>query len=201
MWQFFTKGGIIMIPLAFCSILGLIIVVERILYYSLHNQTSERAFKQLKHHLTQGKLDEAKYLASGWRTPLGRIIESVIKQWQTDSSLIDQTAQSVGEQELRSLQRGLGLLDTVVTASPLLGLLGTVTGIIKSFSALAVVSGGQATQLSAGVAEALYNTAFGLAIAIPALFFVNIFYGIAEKKARELTFNTEEIIAILNKAR
>jgi biopolymer transport protein ExbB len=101
--------------------------------------------------------------------------------------------------ELRGLQRGLNLLDTVVTASPLLGLLGTVTGIIKSFTALAVASPGQAVQLSAGIAEALYNTAFGLSIAIPALFFVNIFYGIAEKRAKELTTSTREILTILDK--
>ena len=201
MWHFLTKGGIVMIPLVICSILGLVIIIERILYYSFRNQTSERYFNKLKHSLNQGKLDEAKILAASWRTPLGRIIESVIGQWQIDSHLANQIAQSAGELELRGLQRGLSLLDTVVTASPLLGLLGTVAGIIKSFTALSMASGGQASQLSAGVAEALYNTAFGLGIAIPALFFVNIFYGIAEKRARELTCYTEEILAILNKAR
>ncbi|HBE79291.1 MAG TPA: hypothetical protein DDW65_16190 [Firmicutes bacterium] len=199
MWQFLIKGGIIMIPLIFCSILAVIIVVERILFYSLRNRTPERAFKQLKLVLNQGKLDEAKYLAATWRTPLGRITESVLGQYQIDNTLIEETAQSAGERELRGLQRGLSLLDTVVTASPLLGLLGTVTGIIKSFTALAVVSGSQASQLSAGIAEALYNTAFGLAIAIPALFFVNIFYGIADKRARELTCQGQEILAILRK--
>ena len=123
----------------------------------------------------------------------------MINQWQTDDSLIEETAQNAGEEELRGLQRGLSLLDTVVTASPLLGLLGTVTGIIKSFTAMSVVGGNQAAQLSAGIAEALYNTAFGLAIAIPALFFVNIFYGIAEKRARELTCKSQEILAIFRK--
>jgi biopolymer transport protein ExbB len=199
MWQFFIKGGIMMIPLAFCSILGLIIVIERILFYSLRNQTPERDFDLLKLNLNQGKLDEAKDLVRDWRTPLGRITERVINQWRTDDSLIEETAQNAGETELRGLQRGLSLLDTVVTASPLLGLLGTVTGIIKSFTAMSVVGGNQATQLSAGIAEALYNTAFGLAIAIPALFFVNIFYGIAEKRARELTCRGQEILAILRK--
>jgi biopolymer transport protein ExbB len=199
MWEFFVKGGIMMIPLTFCSILGLLIVIERFLFYSIRNHTSEYAFQQLKHSLNQGKLDEAKYLAASWRTPFGRIIESMLKQWQSDKSLVEETAQNAGELELQGLQRGLGLLDTVVTASPLLGLLGTVAGIIKSFTALSVASGGQAAQLSAGVAEALYNTAYGLAIAIPALFFVNIFYGIAEKRARELTCKTQEILAILRK--
>lgn len=201
MWHFLIKGGIVMIPLVFCSILGLVIVIERILYYSFRNQTSEWDFNRLKNSLSQGKLDEAKILAVSWRTPLGRIIESVIEQWRIDSSLADKIAQKAGEQELRSLQRGLSLLDTVVTASPLLGLLGTVTGIIKSFTALSMASGGHAAQLSAGVAEALYNTALGLGIAIPALFCVNIFYNIAEKRARDLTYYTEEILAILNKAR
>jgi biopolymer transport protein ExbB len=199
MWQFFIKGGIMMVPLAICSILGLIIVIERILFYSIRNQTPERAFKLLKLNLSHGKIEDAKELASGWQTPLGRITESVITQWETDNSLIEETAQNVGEEELRGLQRGLSLLDTVVTASPLLGLLGTVTGIIKSFTAMSAVGGNQAAQLSAGIAEALYNTAFGLAIAIPALFFLNIFYGIAEKRAKELTCKGQEILAILRK--
>jgi biopolymer transport protein ExbB len=199
MGQFLTKGGIVMIPLVFCSVLGLIIVVERILFYSFHYRTSQYSFNLLKSNLIQGRLDLAKDIAAGWQTPLGRMAGTIINQWETDSALIEETAQNAGEKELRGLQRGLSLLDTIVTASPLLGLLGTVTGIIKSFTVLSVITGSQSTQLSAGIAEALYNTAFGLAIAIPALFLLNIFYGIAEKRARELTNSGREILAILRK--
>lgn len=200
MWQLFIQGGIIAIPLAICSIVGLVIVLERILFYSRNvwRDKDEREFNLLKQFIRQEKINEAKTLNVRWNSALSRIAETAITQWETDRNLIEKAAQNTGEIELQHFQRGLGILDTIVTASPLLGLLGTVTGIIKSFTALSITTGGaQSLQLSAGIAEALYNTAFGLAIAIPALFFVNIFYSIADRTTQGLTFRAQELITIL----
>jgi biopolymer transport protein ExbB len=200
MGQLLIKGGIMAIPLAICSIVSLVIVVERILFYmrNIWRDKDEREFNLLKQFLRQKKLGEAKTLSIRWNSALGRISETAITQWETDRNLVEKAAQNAGEVELQHFQRGLAILDTIVTASPLLGLLGTVTGIIKSFTALSLTNGGaQSLQLSAGIAEALYNTAFGLAIAIPVLFLVNIFYGIAERTALGLTFHAQELITIL----
>ncbi len=199
MWHFFIKGGLVMIPLGFCSILAMAIVIERIIFYSLQNKNDEREFNLLKLYLHQGKLVEAKDLATSWRSPMGRISGEVLTQSELDRNLLEQSAQRAGEAELKGMQRGLGLLDTIVTASPLLGLFGTVTGIIQAFTAMASTGGNQAAQLSDGIAKALYTTAFGLAIAIPALFFVNYFYSIVDRKARELTAMGQEILTILRK--
>ena len=109
--------------------------------------------------------------------------------------------ETAGETELQGLQRGLGVLDTIVTISPLLGLLGTVTGIIRSFTALSMAGGSQANQLSLGIAEALFTTAFGLAIAIPSLFFLNLFYGIVERKLQYLNAISRSTLAVLQKVR
>lgn len=201
MWHFFIKGGIVMVPLTLCSITGLVIIIERLLFYSRGFEPDQREFNILKQFLGQGRITEAKQLTSRWNCPLGRIISASIKQKESNPSLIENAAQSAGELELKQLQRGLNILDTIVTASPLLGLLGTVTGIIRSFLALSVSGGTQATQLSAGIAEALYTTAFGLAIAIPALFFVNAFYGIVEHRARELTCKSQAILTILKESK
>ncbi|MCL6588891.1 MAG: MotA/TolQ/ExbB proton channel family protein [Firmicutes bacterium] len=195
MWQFFVKGGLAMYPLTVCSILALIIIIERILFFSrIPNDDPE--YQTLKKLLSQGKINEAKVLSDRWNSAISRVTASAVKQWEADKRLLESAIQSAGETELNHLQRGLSILDTIVTASPLLGLLGTVTGIIKTFLALSA-SNGQAAQLSAGIAEALYTTAFGLSIAIPALFFVNIFYGIAEKRALDLNSKCREIITIL----
>ena len=131
-----------------------------------------------------------------WNSAAGRIASKAITYWEGHGKNLDSVVQSAGEEELNQLQRGLSILDTIVTASPLLGLLGTVIGIIKTFVALSITSG-QSAQLSAGIAEALYNTAFGLSIAIPVLFFVNIFYAIAEKRASDLNSNCREIMTML----
>lgn len=200
MWQLLTKGGLVMIPLILCSVTALVIVIERVLFYSRKFNPDPREFNVLKQFLGQGKFSEAKQMVVRWNTSLGRILFAAIKQKESNPNLIESIAQSAGEVELKYLQRGLSVLDSIVTASPLLGLLGTVTGIIKSFMALALTGGNQSAQLGAGIAEALYNTAFGLAIAIPALFFVNIFYSVADRKARELTCKSQEILTILKES-
>lgn len=195
MWQFFVKGGLAMYPLAICSVMALIIIIERILFFS-RIPKDDPDYHTLKKLLSQGKLNEAKVLSGRQNSAIGRVMASVIKQWEADKRLLESAVQSAGEMELNQLQRGLNILDTIVTASPLLGLLGTVTGIIKTFLALSA-SNGQAAQLSAGIAEALYTTAFGLSIAIPTLFCVNIFYGIAEKRALDLNSKCRETMTIL----
>ena len=201
MRHFFSQGGIVVYPLLLCSIIALTIIVERLLFYILGNREDEDQIRLLRQFLIRGNMNEAKILTGRLRSGMGRIAGAVIKQLESkgnNQALLETAAQTAGELEIKNLQRGLILLDTIVTASPLLGLLGTVTGIIKSFQALAITGGAQSVQLSAGIAEALYNTAFGLAIAIPSLFMVNIFYGIADHRAKELTARSQELLAILD---
>lgn len=204
MWEFMVKGGIVMAPLALCSVIALVIVIERIIFFlRTYSRDGEKmiSFKAL---FQQKNIDDLKRLIALWNSPLGRVASAVVRQWQSDPKnreLLEAVAQTTGEEELKHLQRGMGLLDTIVTACPLLGLLGTVIGIIKAFTALSVTSDiSQSAQLSAGIAEALYNTAFGLAIAIPVLFCVNIFYSIAERRARVLNNHCEELLAVFVEA-
>ena len=93
------------------------------------------------------------------------------------------------------MERGLGLLNVIITAAPLLGLLGTVTGIISSLNVLAALQGvASPAQLSGGIAEALLTTAFGLIIAIPALFLMHWFNGIIEKRIQMMNQMGKEFL-------
>jgi biopolymer transport protein ExbB len=198
LWDFFIKGGVVMIPLLFCSVLALIIIIERLIFYGMVNRGEEQEMKILKLYANQGRLKEARSVTAGWQSILGRMADVAIKQTHTDRESLESALQLAGDAEVKRLQRGLGILDTVVTASPLLGLLGTVTGIIRTFTALSATAGSaQASQLSLGIAEALYTTAFGLSVAIPALFFLNAFYGIAEKQAHKLSLGARELLSVL----
>lgn len=199
MWQFILRGGVVMYPLLACSIIALIIILERLFFYYRANRWEEREIKLFKVYLNQGKLDEAKAVTVHWMSPVGRMAEAALLRCNQARGVMEAAMESTGKTELKKFERGLNLLDSIVTASPLMGLLGTVTGIIKAFSALSVVGGNQAAHLSAGIAEALYTTAFGLAIAIPALFFMNFFYSIVEKQAQRLTNESREILAIIQK--
>ncbi|MGE5606922.1 MAG: MotA/TolQ/ExbB proton channel family protein [Bacteroidota bacterium] len=199
MWEFFLKGGVMMIPLGFCSFAAIIIIIERLLFFYITNKDENEGKEGIIHFLRQGKLDDVKSIILRLKSGSARITEAAIEQTVKDKDLIETAVQSAGAAEVKRLERGLGMLDTIVTASPLLGLLGTVTGIIRAFTALSVGDGVQATQLSLGIAEALYTTAFGLAIAIPSLFFLNYFYKIAEHRAEQLTNTCQEILTILNR--
>ncbi len=198
MWDFLIKGGIMMIPLVFCSFLAVIIVIERLLFFYITNRDETEGKEGILHFLRQGKLDDVKSIILRVKSGSARITAAAIEQTVKDKNLLETAVQSAGAAEVKRLERGLGMLDTIVTASPLLGLLGTVTGIIRAFTALSLGGGAQATQLSLGIAEALYTTAFGLAIAIPSLFFLNFFYKIAEYRAEQLTGACQEILTILN---
>jgi biopolymer transport protein ExbB len=196
--DFFIKGGVVMIPLLFCSVLAVIIIIERLIFYSMVNRWEEQEMKLLKLYVSQGRLNDARSVTASWRSVLGRMADFALKQPDTGKERLETTLQLAGEAEVKRLQRGLGIMDTIVTASPLLGLLGTVTGIIRSFTALSAAAGAaQTSQLSLGIAEALYTTAFGLSIAIPTLFFLNIFYGIAEKNAHKMSVGAQELLSIL----
>ncbi len=199
MWEFFTKGGVMMIPLGLCSFAAVVIIIERLLFFYFGEKDDTEGKNGIIHFLNQGKLDEVKSIILRLNSASARIAQAALEQNAKDRSLLEIAIQSAGDNEVKRIQRGLGMLDTIVTASPLLGLLGTVTGIIRSFTALSIGGVTQATHLSLGIAEALYTTAFGLAIAIPSLFFLNFFYGIVERRAEQLTSTCQEILTILNK--
>lgn len=198
MWEFFVKGGVLMVPLALCSFAAVVIIIERLLFFYITNRDESEGKAGILHFLKQGKFDDVKSIILRLNSGTARIAATAIEQTIKDQNLLETAIEEAGTAEVKRLERGLGMLDTIVTASPLLGLLGTVTGIIKAFTALSAGEGVQATQLSLGIAEALYTTAFGLAIAIPALFFLNFFYGIAERRAEQLTSTCQEILTILN---
>lgn len=199
MWEFFIRGGVIMIPLALCSFGAVIIIIERLLFFCFGEKDDIEGKDGIIHFLSQGKFDEVKSIIIRLNSATARITQAAIEQTGKDRSLLETAIQSAGAAEVNRMERGLGILDTIVTASPLLGLLGTVTGIIRSFTALSVGGVTQAADLSLGIAEALYTTAFGLAIAIPALFFLNLFVGIVERRTGRLTSTCQEILTILNK--
>ena len=199
MWEFFTKGGVMMIPLGLCSFAAVIIIIERMLFFCFGDKDDVEGKDGIIHFLSQGKFDEVTSIILRLNSATARITQTAIEQKNKDRNLLETAIQSAGVTEVKRMERGLGMLDTIVTASPLLGLLGTVTGIIRSFTALSVGGVTQAAHLSLGIAEALYTTAFGLAIAIPALFFLNLFTGIVERRTERLTSTCQEILTILNK--
>lgn len=174
--QTLAKGGPVMIPLLGCSIVALAVVIERLGFWWRQGdcRPAERALALAEH----GKLDEALEVARGAPGATARVLAAGLAERQVPPATAMEAA---AQAEMGRLRSYLPVLDTIITLSPLLGLLGTVTGMIAAFGILSTSGMNQPTAITGGVAEALVATAAGLAIAIVTLVPYNYFTARAEQ--------------------
>jgi biopolymer transport protein ExbB len=174
------KGGIIMVPLLLGSILALAIVLERA--FSLRNRkvlVPEIISSIEKIHSIED-VRVAERICEANPGPFANIILAALRNQDLSRDELKEAILDQGRQEVRVLERGLVMLETIAAASPLLGLMGTVLGMIKVFNVISQQGVGQASVLSGGISEALITTVTGLAIGIPALVAFNFFTNRAE---------------------
>lgn len=164
-WQLFQKGGIVMYILLLCSLFVVYIAVERGLFYKAMDAGSDFA-SRFYTYMKLGQFSEAKELAAQGKGGLPLILQDVFQQKTGDNVQAFVEVQS--GILLAKFRNRLYYLSVIVTLGPLLGLLGTISGMIRSFSIFNVQSG-QAVAITGGVGEALIATAFGLCVAILAL--------------------------------
>jgi biopolymer transport protein ExbB len=193
--QIFLKGGPIMWPLLLVSITALATVIERIVFIVRERtQREPQAVRDIFSRVERGDPDGAVRAGRGSRDYVARVVTAALAERNTSftNALLAASAD-----ELKRFNRGLPLLDTVVTLSPLLGLLGTVTGMIHSFGLIAGELDAPAA-ITGGIAEALIATAFGLGIAITALIPFNYLNARMEEARRELevTGNRLELLLV-----
>jgi len=174
--QTLAKGGPVMIPLAGCSVVAVAVVIERLGFWWRQGDVvpAERALELAE----RGKLDEALEVARAARTATARVIAAGLAERQAPPAAAMEAA---AQAEMSRLRSYLPVLDTIITLSPLLGLLGTVTGMIAAFGILSTSGMNQPNAITGGVAEALIATAAGLAIAIGTLVPYNYFLARAEQ--------------------
>lgn len=167
--DFIDRGGFVMWPLILMSILTLSVVIERASFWiQLDSKRGRRRFDRLADAVRSGQQDRLSGFLEEDPSPYAELA----RRLPIDQGPVDDTEAALAAESIRPrLERGLLLLSTIVTAAPMLGILGTVVGIIQSFELL----GGDATitdpsQVSGGIAEALISTATGLVVALVALF-------------------------------
>ena len=176
-----AKGGLVMIPLGACSVLALAVVIERAVAWlrlgSLADPDGVLA------RAASGRWEDAISAGERSRSPVARVLAAGIRRRNPAARLAMEAA---AQDELARMRRYLPVLDTVITLSPLLGLLGTVTGMIGAFGIMAQAGLNQPTAITGGVAEALIATAAGLGVAIVALVPYNFFQRRAEAMAETI---------------
>jgi biopolymer transport protein ExbB len=181
MVEFFIKGGPVMYPLLACSVIALTVVIERILFWAREDMRRNQALVDNVLELCQrGDWAAVREKVKGSGDYVIRILVNGILHREFSMTKAMETAAA---DEMKRMRRFLGLLDTMITVAPLLGILGTVTGIITAFNLLGTAGIEQPQMATAGIAEALITTAAGLFIAIPAIIPFNYFSSRAEDAA------------------
>ena len=191
-FSFLAKGGPVMIPLAACSVLALAVVLERAWFWWRHRASG--ACEHILQLASSGKWDDALDAARTSREVAARVLADGIEHRASGATL---AMEATSRTEFTRLRRGLPLLDTVVTLSPLLGLLGTVTGMIAAFGVMSASGMNQPHAITGGVAEALIATAFGLGIAIATLVPYNVFSARVERAVADIEEQATRLELIL----
>ena len=176
-----VKGGPVMIPLAACSILALATILDRAWFW-LRARGGRDADRVLE-LAARGKWDDVADVARGSRGPVARVLAAGIASRDAQPT---RALEAAGQAELAGARRGLTTLDTIITLSPLLGLLGTVTGMIAAFGIMSTSGMNQPHAITGGVAEALIATAAGLGVAIATLVPYNYFLARLERLTEEI---------------
>lgn len=178
MLEIILAGGWLMVPILLCSTLAVAIVIER--FWSLRRSRviPDGVSEMVEGWASREELDlrHLNQLRSG--SALGRVLAAALSNRNRPRDLIKEAVEDTGRHVVHELERFLNTLGTIAGIAPLLGLLGTVIGMIKVFSAIMIHGVGNANELAGGISEALITTAAGLTVAIPAYFFYRYFRGV-----------------------
>ena len=201
MLDFIFKGGWLMVPLLTCSGLALAIVITKAISLRILEARSRR-FSRKTQELMRGtearKIDKVQALCDMTpNLPLASILNAGIRKQGRVRREVQEAIEHEGTQQVPRVERYLKTLGTVATISPLLGLLGTVVGMIRTFDVIAAQGVGDPGALAGGISEALITTAVGLSIAIPSLVFYNYFMHRSEKIIRSLEAVSNEFMDVL----
>ncbi|NWN91456.1 MotA/TolQ/ExbB proton channel family protein [Marinobacter adhaerens] len=169
MFELLKAGGILMVPIVACSILALAIVLERFWTLRASRVAPPQTINELWRSIRKKELNSRKLKTLQGSSPLGRVLASGLMNARHGREIMKESIEHEASQVIHELERFLNPLGTVATITPLLGLLGTVIGMIKVFAEIQLAGVGDAGNLAGGISEALITTAAGLSIAIPAL--------------------------------
>jgi biopolymer transport protein ExbB len=198
-WDLTLKGGWLMIPLALLLLVSIYIFFERLFATSRVTKADNNFMQQIKSLIQSGKIDEAKHLCETTNTPYSRMIEKGVSRIGRPMNDVLVAIENVGNMEVAKMEKGFNWLATTAAGAPMIGFLGTVTGMVQAFYQLA--SAGQNSNVSilaGGIYEALVTTVAGLVVGILALFAYNYLTSRVNKIMNRLERSTMEFMDLLN---
>lgn len=196
-----AKGGYVMYPIVACSVIALAVFIER-WYVLRHSRERIRKYlRMVRKHLSQRDLKSLLELSSRHPNPASRIILAGLKKYFSGRSHEAREAmETVASFELPFFEKRLSTLVVVANISPLLGLLGTVTGMIRTFAVIAALGVGKPTEMAGGISEALLTTAAGLSVAIPTVVMHHYLSHLSESIVGDIERVASEVLELIESA-
>lgn len=199
LWELAKEGGWIMVVLAIFSVIAVYIFSERFITINKASKRDDNFMNVIRECMIEGKLEEAKDLCRQTDTPISRMIEKGISRIGKPLNDIQTAIENVGNLEVSKLEKGVALIGMISGAAPMLGFLGTVTGMIRAFYDMSMAGNNIDIELlSAGIYEAMVTTVGGLFVGILAYIFYNIIVSKIDKVVNLLESKSIEFMDVLN---
>lgn len=192
------KGGWLMIPILLCSLIGIAIAIEKLLFLRNIRINTNHFMLRLRSFIMKDNIDDAIALCSKTPGPIAKVLLKGMSKSGRTKKEIQEIIETSGREEIYTMESHLGVLATIAAVAPMLGFLGTVTGMIRAFMMVQQLGGNvNATVLAGGIWEALLTTAAGLIVGIPAYLMYNYLVSKIGKLVLEMEVASSEIIDLL----
>ncbi len=199
MLDIILKGGVVLWVIILLSFVGAAIIIERLLYFKKTRVDEDKLFQRIKGAVEKKHFDEALFICDSSISPFTSLMKTGIENRHHPKHIQKEVLQEAANQEIPQLERFLSFLGTIAHISPLLGLLGTVTGNIQAFGVLGSFGAvSDPSILARGISEALITTAAGIIVSIPAVIFYNYLVDKVGKILIKMESQVNDMILLLN---
>lgn len=192
-FEFILRGGFMMYPLLLSALISISVIIERVLIFQKKFQTPPEFRFKVFELIKAGKLSEAQKLCEEMHTPVSSVIANGLSHFKNPIAEMEISMKNAAEEWVPLLEKRVDIIDTVITAAPLMGLLGTITGMMGSFQVLSEKGVNEPNAITGGVAEALIATATGLVIALISL----VAYNYLSAKIKVFIYDLEAVASRL----
>lgn len=198
MFEVMVRGGVLMLPIAICSVVAVAIIIEKMIKLRIARTTSRAFLFRIQNSLRLNRLDEARRACEMASGPVAAIFRAGLGRANQSEERIRQAIQEAGEKEISVLEKHVGSLATIAGGAPLLGFLGTVVGMIQAFQQIERLGGNvNASVLAGGIWQALLTTAAGLTVGLVCFFAHNYIVGRIQFIVREMEERSSELLETL----
>lgn len=197
----FLRGGIIMWPILLCSIIGLAVIIDRYVVLKKSKVNVPAFMVKVRGFIKKKDVSGAIQYCLEEKSPISNMVRKGLKKYRYGHERVKEAIENAGKQEVSKLEKGLSILATIAGVAPMLGFLGTVTGMVSAFMTIEDLQGTVGpSDLAGGIWEALVTTVFGLIVGIIALTFYNYFLSAINKLVADMETISTDVVDTIEEA-